>query len=163
MCRMTGILETCTLMWLFIGSIWLLSCRTCSIDAPIIYWTSFVWIAYGYLITCLPLIFFTIFICVLPTAILISKSVKAKRKQKLAKQALAKLPVMTYAEATGEFGKSSVLSVASSDDCCAVCLSGYGRTQPVRKLACLHYFHQRCADQWLVSHFTCPLCMKSII
>jgi len=45
---------------------------------------------------------------------------------------------------------------------CAVCLSDYEEADLLRRLPCGHYFHRRCADQWLRRSKRCPLCMQDI-
>lgn len=45
---------------------------------------------------------------------------------------------------------------------CAVCLSEYDEGDLLRRLPCGHYFHRRCADQWLQRSKRCPLCMQDI-
>lgn len=45
---------------------------------------------------------------------------------------------------------------------CAVCLSEYDEGDLLRRLPCCHYFHRRCADQWLLRSKRCPLCMQDI-
>lgn len=45
---------------------------------------------------------------------------------------------------------------------CAVCLADYGTSDLLRKLPCGHYFHRKCADQWLCRSKRCPLCMQVV-
>ena len=48
----------------------------------------------------------------------------------------------------------------SSSTTCSVCLDAYAAGDVVRTLPCLHMFHTRCVDAWLVAAAcpTCPLC-----
>lgn len=43
-------------------------------------------------------------------------------------------------------------------DVCPICLEGFTCRQHFRKLACLHTFHVRCIDRWLVKVPDCPVC-----
>lgn len=45
---------------------------------------------------------------------------------------------------------------------CAVCLSEYNEGEALRRLPCGHYFHRKCADEWLGRSKRCPLCMQDI-
>ncbi|XP_070702464.1 E3 ubiquitin-protein ligase RNF115 isoform X2 [Pempheris klunzingeri] len=45
---------------------------------------------------------------------------------------------------------------------CPVCREEYSLGESVRKLPCLHYFHNECIVPWLELHDTCPVCRKSL-
>lgn len=34
--------------------------------------------------------------------------------------------------------------------------------QPIRLLPCMHYYHMRCIDDWLMRSLTCPTCMERV-
>jgi hypothetical protein len=48
---------------------------------------------------------------------------------------------------------------------CAICYAAFepGADALVRTLACRHFFHQKCVDEWLLQkQNTCPLCLKPV-
>ncbi|CAJ1083297.1 E3 ubiquitin-protein ligase RNF115 [Xyrichtys novacula] len=45
---------------------------------------------------------------------------------------------------------------------CPVCREEYSSGESVRKLPCLHIFHNECIVPWLELHDTCPVCRKSL-
>lgn len=165
-----GFLEAFSLLWLFFGCAWVFSCKTCKITAPVLYYSSITCILYGYMMICVPLILFSVIVCVVPTAFLLVKQVRQQKLQREAKKILKTIPLMpyntVYEERYGarnddsELGSSSTID--STIDCCSICLSGFRWKEKVRRLACKHYFHQKCGDKWLLVHGTCPLCLSSI-
>ena len=45
---------------------------------------------------------------------------------------------------------------------CSICLLDYSDGDEIRDLACKHFFHKECVDNWLQSETTCPLCRVSL-
>lgn len=45
---------------------------------------------------------------------------------------------------------------------CEECLEKYERGEQVRRLPCMHRFHQHCVDQWFERASTCPVCRHSV-
>ena len=41
---------------------------------------------------------------------------------------------------------------------CSVCIGDFEDGDVLRRLPCLHVFHQSCIDQWMTQHSTCPNC-----
>ncbi|GAX74856.1 hypothetical protein CEUSTIGMA_g2302.t1 [Chlamydomonas eustigma] len=41
---------------------------------------------------------------------------------------------------------------------CSICICDYEEGEVLRRLPCLHVFHQTCIDQWMTQHRTCPNC-----
>uniref|UniRef100_A0A336MH14 RING-type E3 ubiquitin transferase n=1 Tax=Culicoides sonorensis TaxID=179676 RepID=A0A336MH14_CULSO len=46
---------------------------------------------------------------------------------------------------------------------CSVCWEDFQLNENVRKLPCLHVFHNDCICPWLSNHGTCPICRKSLV
>lgn len=45
------------------------------------------------------------------------------------------------------------------DQCsCNVCMEDYVAGERVRAMPCLHIFHRKCIDQWLMKNKLCPMC-----
>uniref|UniRef100_A0A8C1PKZ0 RING-type E3 ubiquitin transferase n=1 Tax=Cyprinus carpio TaxID=7962 RepID=A0A8C1PKZ0_CYPCA len=48
------------------------------------------------------------------------------------------------------------------DEKCTICLSMLEDGEDVRRLPCMHLFHQVCVDQWLATSRKCPICRVDI-
>ena len=46
---------------------------------------------------------------------------------------------------------------------CTVCLDSLAAGEETRRLPCLHVFHRKCIDHWLLTRRKCPLCNLNII
>jgi hypothetical protein len=64
---------------------------------------------------------------------------------------VAALPVSVYARS----------SAAPPDSCC-ICMSELESGEVVKRLPCLHLFHQACIDKWLSMSQLCPIDQKPI-
>lgn len=58
--------------------------------------------------------------------------------------------------------KSQAKGEDESKGKCMVCLEHFETGEQLKMLPCLHYFHEDCADKWLVEKAVCPVCMNSI-
>ena len=38
----------------------------------------------------------------------------------------------------------------------------YCAGEPIKLLPCMHYYHLRCIDDWLMRSLTCPSCMERV-
>ena len=45
---------------------------------------------------------------------------------------------------------------------CPICMLDFVVGQPIRLLPCMHYYHMRCIDDWLMRSLTCPTCMERV-
>uniref|UniRef100_UPI00358E7502 E3 ubiquitin-protein ligase Arkadia-like isoform X2 n=1 Tax=Myxine glutinosa TaxID=7769 RepID=UPI00358E7502 len=52
--------------------------------------------------------------------------------------------------------------VDDNDEKCTICLSIIEEGEDVRRLPCMHLFHQLCVDQWLLTNKRCPICRVDI-
>uniref|UniRef100_A0A8C5I3X1 RING-type E3 ubiquitin transferase n=1 Tax=Gouania willdenowi TaxID=441366 RepID=A0A8C5I3X1_GOUWI len=61
-------------------------------------------------------------------------------------------------------GKQDEDEVADEDteEKCTICLSILEEGEDVRRLPCMHLFHQLCVDQWLLTNKKCPICRVDI-
>ena len=44
-----------------------------------------------------------------------------------------------------------------------MCLDSLAAGEETRRLPCLHVFHRKCIDHWLLTRRKCPLCNLNII
>ncbi|XP_013921999.1 PREDICTED: RING finger protein 165-like [Thamnophis sirtalis] len=51
---------------------------------------------------------------------------------------------------------------SDTDEKCTICLSMLEDGEDVRRLPCMHLFHQVCVDQWLANSKKCPICRVDI-
>ncbi|KAG2470661.1 E3 ubiquitin-protein ligase Arkadia isoform X2 [Polypterus senegalus] len=49
-----------------------------------------------------------------------------------------------------------------TEEKCTICLSILEEGEDVRRLPCMHLFHQLCVDQWLTTNKKCPICRVDI-
>lgn len=45
---------------------------------------------------------------------------------------------------------------------CIICMDDFEAGSMVRVLPCLHHFHTKCIDQWLMRQGTCPVCKHAV-
>uniref|UniRef100_A0A1A9VNN0 RING-type domain-containing protein n=1 Tax=Glossina austeni TaxID=7395 RepID=A0A1A9VNN0_GLOAU len=45
---------------------------------------------------------------------------------------------------------------------CVICMMDFCVEEPVRYLPCMHIYHVRCIDDWLMRSLTCPSCMEPV-
>ena len=63
-----------------------------------------------------------------------------------------------YLEIT-PFGSIITLKPITNQCVCTICQEGYNTTSRISSLACTHFYHEDCIQQWLASHCClCPLC-----
>mmetsp|Transcript_312 Transcript_312/g.1016 ORF Transcript_312/g.1016 Transcript_312/m.1016 type:complete len:154 (+) Transcript_312:413-874(+) len=46
---------------------------------------------------------------------------------------------------------------------CSICLEDANTGEKIRILPCMHQFHAKCVDQWLLNNAMCPTCKFSIL
>ncbi|XP_071492466.1 RING finger protein 11-like [Diadema antillarum] len=45
---------------------------------------------------------------------------------------------------------------------CVICMLDFQLGDPIRLLPCMHIYHTKCIDDWLMRSFTCPSCMEPV-
>uniref|UniRef100_A0A0K8VLR9 RING finger protein 11 n=1 Tax=Bactrocera latifrons TaxID=174628 RepID=A0A0K8VLR9_BACLA len=45
---------------------------------------------------------------------------------------------------------------------CVICMIDFCVDEAVRYLPCMHIYHVRCIDDWLMRSLTCPSCMEPV-
>ncbi|KAI4375259.1 hypothetical protein MLD38_013150 [Melastoma candidum] len=71
-----------------------------------------------------------------------------------AKDVVERLPVMEV--------KEGMFKGSDGDGACAVCKNNVQVGERVKRLPCLHYFHEECIVPWLKIRNTCPLCRHEL-
>jgi len=96
---------------------------------------------------------------------------EAPQKTGLTRAQLNKLPVNLYngkskkcknASETRSGKRSFEMYEASTNHSCAVCILDYQIGDRLRTLPCLHKFHKKCVDKWLVVKSECPICKRNL-
>lgn len=45
---------------------------------------------------------------------------------------------------------------------CPICMIDFSVGEPIRLLPCMHFYHMRCIDEWLMRSYRCPSCMERV-
>jgi hypothetical protein len=53
--------------------------------------------------------------------------------------------------------------IVAAADTCTICLREFEAGVLLRRLPCLHSFHQPCIDAWMASNNTCPVCSHVLV
>lgn len=55
------------------------------------------------------------------------------------------------------------MSTYDISDCrCPICMVDFSTGEPIRLLPCMHFYHMRCIDDWLMRSYCCPTCMERV-
>eukprot|EP00747_Dinoflagellata_sp_TGD_P183660 gnl/TRDRNA2_/TRDRNA2_38682_c1_seq1.p1 gnl/TRDRNA2_/TRDRNA2_38682_c1~~gnl/TRDRNA2_/TRDRNA2_38682_c1_seq1.p1 ORF type:complete len:292 (-),score=28.57 gnl/TRDRNA2_/TRDRNA2_38682_c1_seq1:197-979(-) len=46
---------------------------------------------------------------------------------------------------------------------CAICMERFQEGERIRILPCVHRYHARCVDRWLLSRWMCPICKHAVV
>ncbi|MFH4978346.1 hypothetical protein AB6A40_005055 [Gnathostoma spinigerum] len=78
-----------------------------------------------------------------------TKEREAANRARLASM-LDQIPADNYVEGT------------KADTECAICMVDFVNGDAIRYLPCMHCYHVKCVDDWLMRSFTCPSCMEPV-
>ncbi|KAL5281178.1 RNF11 family protein [Megaselia abdita] len=62
----------------------------------------------------------------------------------------------------GTFGGSGSSSASAESKECVICMIEFVTGDQIRYLPCLHIYHARCIDDWLIRSLCCPSCMEPV-
>jgi hypothetical protein len=68
-----------------------------------------------------------------------------------------------YVEAMTNMYHAACSSNDALANTCTICLGEYDTGEVLRRLPCLHSFHQPCIDAWMASNNTCPICRLDLL
>jgi len=57
---------------------------------------------------------------------------------------------------------SQEVEMSNNRKSCCICLDDFKHNDSLRTLQCLHFFHRKCIDKWLLKNRTCPICKFDI-
>ncbi|KAK2553714.1 E3 ubiquitin-protein ligase ZNRF3 [Acropora cervicornis] len=116
-------------------------------------------------------IFMTFFILVSIVCFILLLKIKWRQKQKessltrMALHALSRMETRKYHSETMESSSSSEenRNLSDAESTLSTQLESTNAKCDVRIVPCQHEFHKECVDPWLLSNYTCPLCMLNIV
>eukprot|EP01134_Creolimax_fragrantissima_P006255 CFRG6255T1 len=71
-------------------------------------------------------------------------------------------PGIIHALPTEQLSRASVAKMDQHNNSCCICLDDYVAGSNMKRLPCLHRFHDYCIDEWLQRNGTCPVCKHTI-
>lgn len=129
-----NLLEALMLFWYIIGFHWIQECDTCKITNTLLYYTSLIWIAFGFFTFIAPLLAIVLLLIILSYI-------------------RPKLKVINYKNPS---------DLPDSNNKCTICFDDYREGVGIKFLPCNHHFHEECIDEWFNIKDSCPLCKKHI-
>ncbi|XP_028396738.1 E3 ubiquitin-protein ligase znrf3-like [Dendronephthya gigantea] len=87
----------------------------------------------------------------------VSKMESKKYEEKREVETVKKMKEKQHDRALGSHS-CSVVGIS-----CVICLEPFRQGQEIRIVSCGHEFHLKCVDPWLLTNYTCPLCMLNIV
>ncbi|CAG9334216.1 unnamed protein product [Blepharisma stoltei] len=140
--------------WQITGNVWFYSCDDCWDDAVELTTLSLIYIIFGYLHFCWPVLFCCCLCLCIPVLIL-GLAVFGRGSQTPAtKEMLEKLVAEEYDP-----------SKHTGDRTCAICSEEFQISDKVCALPCdgRHIFHENCIKNWLKVNAICPLCRMPLV
>lgn len=72
------------------------------------------------------------------------------------------LPTYRYQKKCEEEEKKNNDTEYIGKDMCIICRMDFKESEDIRALPCLHIYHRRCIDKWIIKKRVCPTCKYSI-
>ncbi|ORD98159.1 RING4 [Hepatospora eriocheir] len=131
---LNNILEATMLFWHIVGFHCLQDCTNCKITQPWLYYTTLLWVSFGFISFILPLL-------AIAMLLLLLSFLKPK------------LESVEYHEGC---------ELPNDTKMCTICYEEYIGGIKIKILPCDHHFHADCIDEWISIRENCPLCKKNI-
>eukprot|EP00276_Gloeochaete_wittrockiana_P002556 CAMPEP_0184671214 /NCGR_PEP_ID=MMETSP0308-20130426/85366_1 /TAXON_ID=38269 /ORGANISM="Gloeochaete witrockiana, Strain SAG 46.84" /LENGTH=344 /DNA_ID=CAMNT_0027118297 /DNA_START=145 /DNA_END=1179 /DNA_ORIENTATION=- len=165
------VLRLMTFAWLIVGSALTLESSTCRMTSPSLFTLSLVLVVLFIVMISM----FFLYACAYFFVLVVVRTLHRLRLLGLARQTqtttamggrsggrvgvpedvLLAMPKIVFA--------SQQASLPNENYTCAVCLGDFEQGEEVRVLPCLHSFHCKCIDPWLLGRNSCPLCQRPLI
>lgn len=129
----SNLVEGCNLFWYILGFHWIQQCDLCKETHPLLYYTIFTWLLFGFVTFVAPLIAIVLLLF-------------------LVTYIKPKLRTIIYQNES---------DVKDGNIRCVICYENYRPGCCVKFLPCEHHFHNECIEEWFHVRDTCPLCKKS--
>ncbi|KNC74394.1 hypothetical protein SARC_13057, partial [Sphaeroforma arctica JP610] len=69
---------------------------------------------------------------------------------------------LIHALPTETLSKAAIAKLEEGSQNCCICLEDFKAGEKMKRLPCLHTYHDHCIDEWLSRRGTCPVCKHAL-